>query len=173
MESRITEEDITVHVRGAVYKIPWYVLADDRDMRKVYGLYESELAANQLRDSLLQSPKEINVVPLRAVIALKQEEYAAYRFVSLSATNERKLCIDIVAKDDVFQLCFQALKDGLARQNATWPEEITVESFTEKYTEVNLSTIEEAEEEAYNLIAGLMGLTLAVMTREYENYKKD
>jgi hypothetical protein len=92
MKEEITADDITIEVLGFFYKIPYYVLAEDEDIRDMYDLYDENpstggrSAATQLMEwiTIEQQADLKQLAFIRGMVALKPQEYCSYRYVKLN-----------------------------------------------------------------------------------------
>ena len=100
MKEEVTEEDVTVMVRGFFYKIPYYVLADDslllalattflHDMRDP-GREEIINRVMEWCNSKNDITRRHTLIMIRSVIAIHPEEYYSYRYVKFSDHDDVK-----------------------------------------------------------------------------------
>lgn len=92
MKEQVTSEDITVLVRGFYYKVPHYVLMEEPMLIEIYG------------NAWCLTDGKQNLEPVRAIIALKQEEYRAYLYVKLNQIDDEREAMTAYVKqfdDDV------------------------------------------------------------------------
>jgi hypothetical protein len=140
MKEQINEADVTIEVHGFFYKIPYFVMLEDPAITEYFKVDkdfdgESMIKRYFLHPVLLKERNSLFI--LKAIVALKKNEYYSYRYVKLNDFDDsnhldylkRELSFFAGAewrqfrKDDPFVILFDALRTFFGGI----PETLTVE----------------------------------------------
>jgi len=172
METRYTETEVQIEVRGALYKIPYEEFLYSTALCQLYQVppqLEKKERIKWLKKNIkLGIDQGLGDYPLKAEIALNSERYEPGRFVQLSSPKKKRLNIDIVCKDEILTMSLASMQ--MAMGDAL--EHIGIKdtsAFVDESTVIDLADIDIDGTDALELVTGLLALAVAVRAKSKED----